>query len=141
MPPKRKAPAETPSLSRREREIMDALYACGEATVVQVREHLGDPPSVEATRSALWLLESRGLVTHRVDEARNVYRPVVPGSAARRSALRHLLTTFFGGSRVDAAVSLIDDEGDALTDDELARLARLVGEQRKRRSTTPKKSR
>ena len=87
------------SLSRRERQIMDVVYRLGRATAAEVQEGLPDPPSYSAVRALLRVLEEKGHLRHEQDGPRNVYVPTVPRDAARSSAVRALLETFFGGSR------------------------------------------
>jgi predicted transcriptional regulator len=120
-------------LSRRERQIMDVLFRLGRATAAEVQAELPDPPSYSAVRSALSLLEQRGVVIHEEDGRRYVYTPAVPAGQARVGAVQHLLRTFFGGSRVRALAALMDDPG-GLSDDELAELERLVTRARARRA-------
>lgn len=116
------APPET--LSRRERQIMDVLYARGSATAAEVREALPDPPSYSAVRALLRILEDKGHARHEQDGARYVYFPMVSHDRARRSALRRLVATFFGGSAAQAAAALIGSE--SLSREELARLSSLI---------------
>ncbi|MFO0552931.1 MAG: BlaI/MecI/CopY family transcriptional regulator [Polyangiaceae bacterium] len=122
-------------LTRREREIMDVLHRLGRATAQEILDGLAAPPSYSAVRALLRLLEERGHVKHSVDGARYVYAPVVAPSRARKSALAHLVETFFGGSAVEAAATLIESSKAKLTDDELARLERVI---RARRAPTPR---
>ena len=117
------------SLSRRERQIMDVLFRRERATAAEVQEELPDPPSYSAVRSALALLEERGLVRHEEEGRRYVYTPVVPAGQARVGALQHLLRTFFGGSRVRALAALMEDPR-GLSDEELAELEALVAKAR-----------
>src|SRR5580700_11006607 len=86
------------ALSRRERQIMDVLYQKGRATVTEVMEGLPDPPGYSAVRSMLRILESKGHIRHEKDGARFVFLPVVNRDKATRSAIRHLIQTFFNGS-------------------------------------------
>ena len=124
------APAS--ELSRRERQIMDVLFRLERATAADVQGELPDPPSYSAVRSALALLEERGLVRHEEDGRRYVYLPVVPAGEARVGALHHLLRTFFGGSRMRALAALMEDPR-GLSDEEVAELERLVARARRRR--------
>lgn len=113
---------------------MDILYRREAATVAEVRERLPDPPTDSAVRAALRLLEKRGEVGHRHDGPRNVYFPRVPRETASRGALRHVLDTFFRGSRGRALAALLDmDDANALSDDDLRRLEHLIEEERDRR--------
>ena len=91
------------TLSRRERQIMDVLYRRGRATAAEVQGDLADPPGYSAVRSALALLEERGLVRHEEDGRRYVYLPARSPRKARSGALEHVLRTFFGGSRLEGS--------------------------------------
>ena len=116
-------------LSRRERQIMDAVYALERAAVAEIRERLPDPPSYSAVRALVGVLEEKGHLTHERDGQRYVYRPVVPREVARRSVLRHLVETFFDGSTGEAVTALLDHE--ELDDDEVERLAARIDAARK----------
>ena len=122
--------ARLSSLSRRERQIMDFLFRHGRATVAEVQAGIPDPPSYSAVRAMLRTLEDKGHVTHEEDGRAYVYRPTVAREQARRSALRHLLSTFFAGSTEQAVAALLDLSGRKLTDEELDRMARLVEQAR-----------
>jgi predicted transcriptional regulator len=124
------AEAQLAGLSRRERQIMDFLFRHGKATVAEVLEGIPKPPSYSAVRAMLRTLEEKGHVTHEEDGRAYVYRPTVARDQARRSALRHLLSTFFAGSTEQAVAALLDLSGPKLSDDELDRLARLVDQAR-----------
>ena len=119
------------TLSRRERQIMDAIYQMGEATAQEVLDRLPDPPSYSAVRALLRILEEKGHVRHRRDGQRYVYGPVVSRDRARVSALRQLVRTFFDGSPGAAAAALLDLSRDDLTDRDLATLEDLVDRARK----------
>lgn len=116
--------AKTKALTRREREIMDVLYRRGRATAHEVLEGLADPPSYSAVRALLRLLEERGHVKHTVDGTRYVYAPAVARGDARRSALSHLVRTFFAGSVEDAVAALVDRS--KLSREELDRLSDII---------------
>jgi predicted transcriptional regulator len=117
-------------LSRRERQIMDVIYRLGSATAADVLERLPDPPSYSAVRAMLRVLEDKGHLRHAQEGTRYVYVPTVAREKARRSALAHLVKTFFDGSTESAVAALL--EGPArLSDDELARLSRLIEHARK----------
>ena len=113
-------------LSRRERQIMDLLYRLGSATAAEVLEGIPDPPSYSAVRAMLRTLEEKGVVRHREEGPRYVYEPTVAREAARRSALTHVVQTFFDGSATQAVAALLDLEGRRLSRDEVDRLARLI---------------
>jgi predicted transcriptional regulator len=123
--------ADRAHLSRRERQIMDAIYQMGEASSQDVLDRLPDPPSYSAVRALLRILEEKGHVRHRRDGQRYVYVPTVPRDRARVSALRQLVRTFFDGSAGAAAAALLDLSRDDLTDAELAQLEVLVERARK----------
>jgi BlaI family transcriptional regulator, penicillinase repressor len=98
-------------LPRREREILDALFASdGQLSVEDIRERLADPPSYSAVRAMLAKLEAKGYVRHRAEGARYIYTPTIPRTAARREALRKLVRTFFGGSPGETAAALLKQE-------------------------------
>ena len=99
---------EPAALGARERQIMDAVYRLGEASVADVLAELADPPSYSAVRTMIRSLEAKGLLRHRQVSTRYVYRPAHSREAAKRSALNHLLRTFFRGSAADAAAALLD---------------------------------
>jgi predicted transcriptional regulator len=118
-------------LSRRERQIMDILYSHGRATASDVQAALPDPPSYSAVRAMLRILEEKGHIRHEQDGPRYLYRPTVARDNAKRSALQHLLQTFFEGSREQAISALLDDSSSRLSDAELDRLARLIDRARR----------
>lgn len=120
-----------PPLTRREREIMDILYRLGRATAHEVLEHLPDPPSYSAVRALLRLLEERGHVRHVQEGQAYVYLPAVARSDARKSALSHVVRTFFGGSVEQAVAALVDSSRAKLSRDELDRLAELIEKAKK----------
>jgi predicted transcriptional regulator len=119
------------NLSRRERQIMDVLYARGRATAQEVLEALPDPPSYSAVRALLRVLEDKGHVSHEQDGPRYVFAPVVARDKARRSALRRVLDTFFEGSTEAAMAALLDLQSSKLDPEELDRLAKLIAKARK----------
>lgn len=125
----------TPShfdLSRRERQIIDTLFRMGRASAAEVRRHLPDPPSYSAVRALLRILEEKGHVRHEQDGPRYVYMPTVARESAKRSALRHLVQTFFEGSTSQAISALLDSSSSKISEAELDRLRRLLDEARKR---------
>jgi predicted transcriptional regulator len=115
-----------PSLTRREREIMDVLYRLGRATAHDVLDGLAEPPSYSAVRTHLRLLEERGHVRHAQEGARYVYMPAVGRSDARKSALSHVVRTFFGGSVEKAMATLVDSSRAKLSREELDRIGQLI---------------
>jgi len=114
------------NLSRRERQIMDVIYELKEATATQVLERLPSPPGYSAVRALLRVLEQKGHLTHHQDGPRYVFAPTLPRERARRSALQHLLKTFFDNSAEDAVAALLDISEDNLSQDDLDRLADLI---------------
>ena len=131
MPKKQQDSKQTEQLSRREREIMAIVYRLGQATVGEVLEAMDDPPSYSAVRSTLNILENKGHLAHRHRGNRYVYLPTVDRTAARRSALEQLVTTFFDGSAADAATALLEVRGEKLTRTQLDQLARLIRDSRR----------
>lgn len=113
-------------LTRRERQIMDALYRLGRATAAEIMAVLPESPSYSTVRTQLRVLEHKGHVTHEEMGLRYVYWPTVPRRAARRSALRHLVDTFFDGSNAKVVAALLGGDGARLSDEELARIAEIV---------------
>src|SRR5438128_478613 len=103
-------PEAAVQLSRRERQIMDVIYRRGRATAAEVLEELPDPPSYSAVRALLRLLEEKGHVKHEQDGPRYVFTPTVTRERARRSALKHVVRTFFDGSATDAVAALLDGD-------------------------------
>ncbi len=113
-------------LSRRERQIMDVLYRLGKASAADVHEALPDAPSYSAVRAMLRVLEEKGHIRHEAQDLRYVFIPVVSREKARRSAVRHLLETFFEGSPEQAVATLLDVSAENLSPEELDRLAAMV---------------
>jgi predicted transcriptional regulator len=113
-------------LSRRERQIMDIVYRRGQATAAEIHEQLPDAPCAAAVRTLLRILEDKGHLRHEKDGPRHVYFPTTPRSVAQRSAVRHLLGTFFGGSRAAAVAALLEESDRPLSDDERAELANVI---------------
>jgi len=119
----------TDPLSRRERQILDILYAKGTATAADVQEALPDPPSYSAVRALLRILEEKGHARHEAQGNRYVYLPSVPRERARNSALTRIVQTFFDGSAAQAAAALVDSG--SLSDEELSKLSSLIERARK----------
>jgi predicted transcriptional regulator len=119
------------ALSRRERQIMDILYKLERATVGQVLAKLAAKPSYSTVRAQLRVLEEKGHVRHEENGLRYVYAPAVPRHVARRSALRHLVETFFDGSTEKVVAALLGGEVARISPEELDRLARLISKGRK----------
>ena len=118
-----------PSLSRREREVLDVLHRLGRATAADVREALDDPPSDSAVRTHLRILEEKGHATHEKDGPRYVYLPAVETAQAGKGALQHLVQTFYEGAPLRAAAALLDDAD--LTESDLDRLSALIDQARR----------
>ncbi len=123
-------PSSKPPLSRRERQILDILYRLETATAAQVQAELAGEPSYSTVRTQLRVLEEKGHVRHREDGQRFVYAPVVPRDAARRSALRHLMATFFEGSAESVVAALLGGEAKRLSRTELDRLSKMIEQAR-----------
>jgi predicted transcriptional regulator len=118
-------------LARRERQIMDILYRRGRATASEVMADLSGNPSYSTVRTQLRVMEEKGHVRHEEEGLRYVYSPAVPRHAARKSALRHLVETFFDGSAEKTVAALLGSEGARMSDDELDRIAELIERARK----------
>jgi predicted transcriptional regulator len=118
-------------LTRREREIMDILHRRGRATAQEVMEALADPPSYSAVRTFLRLLEERGHVKHDQDGPRYVYTPTVARRTAQRSAVAHLVETFFDGSVEEAVAALVESSKPKLSAQELERIGELIAKAKK----------
>ena len=119
------------SLSRRERQIMDVLHRRGRATVAEVMAALTGDPAYSTVRAQLRVLEEKGNVRHEEDQLRYVYFPAASQQRARRSALNHLIDTFFEGSPEKVVEALLGRERSKLSDEELERMARLIEHARK----------
>jgi predicted transcriptional regulator len=118
-------------LSPRERQVMDALYRLGRGTVAEIIDEMEDPPSYSAVRAVLRVLEEKGQAGHIVDGPRYVYRPAVEPERARRSALRHLVKTFFDGRPEAAALALLKMSDAEISDGAIEQLAARVEEARR----------
>lgn len=120
--------ARSPSdeFGRRERQIMDVVYRLGRATAGDVMAQLPDPPSYSAVRAMLSYLERKGHLRHSRDGVRYVYEPTLPHADAQRSAVQHLVRTFFRGSRAGAVAALLELPDRELAEADLERLRALV---------------
>ena len=118
-------------LSRRERQIMDIVYALGRASAADVLDRMPDPPSYSAVRAMLRLLEEKGHLQHEQDGPRYVFVPTVGREKARSSALRHIVSTFFDGSVEQAVAALLDGSDARLSEAELTRLSDRIALARK----------
>jgi len=119
------------ALSRRERQIMDILYRRGRATASEVMEDLPGEPHSSTVRTQLRVLEEKGHVRHAEERLRYVYEPAVPRHEARKSALRHLVDTFYEGSTEKAVTALLGRDGSRLSSEELDRITELLAKARK----------
>jgi predicted transcriptional regulator len=118
------------ALSRRERQIMDILYELGRATAADVMRALPGEPSDSTVRTQLRVLEAKGHVRHEEEGQKYVYLPVVPRRVVRKSALKHVVNTFFDGSVEKVVAALLGPDGARLSDEELDRIAELVSRAR-----------
>ena len=117
---------ELRGLSRRERQIMDLLFQRGKASVGEVMDGIPDPPGYSAVRATLRTLEQKGRVIHEEDGRAYIYRPTLRRDAARKSALTHVLKTFFDNSAEQAVAALLELKGPRLSDAQLDRVSRLI---------------
>ena len=118
-------------LSRRERQIMDVLYQRGKASAAEVREAMEDAPSYSAVRAMLRVLEEKGHVKHQAEGLKYVYVPTVNREKAKRSAVKHLLDTFFSDSPDQVIAALLDVSSRRLTREELDRMAEMIEQAKK----------
>jgi predicted transcriptional regulator len=114
------------TLTRRERQIMDAVYVLGRASAQQVLEALPDPPGLSSVRKLILILEEKGHLRHVQEGQHHVYLPTHPRQAAAKSAMRQVLTTFFGGNLETAVATLLSEAETELTVEQAARLAALI---------------
>jgi predicted transcriptional regulator len=119
------------ALTRRERQIMDILYRRGRATAAEVLEDLPGDTHYSTVRTQLRVLEEKGHVSHEEEGLRYVYRPLVSRNSARKSALRHVVETFFDGSAEKAVAALLGGEASRLSEEELERIADMIARTRK----------
>lgn len=115
-----------PALSKREREVMDLAHELGNATAAKIQENMADPPTYSAVRSTLRILVEKGHLVSERAGLRYVYSPTMSVRRARRSAMRHVLRTFFGGSLPGAVATLLELRGDDLTAEEHARITEMI---------------
>lgn len=118
-------------LSRRERQIMDIIYQQGEATVAEVRKLLPDPPSYSSVRALMSVLKKKGYLKHKEQGRRYIYYPTVALDRVKKSALKHLMETFFDDSAERVMAALLNIRGVDLSEKELERMARLIEEAKK----------
>jgi predicted transcriptional regulator len=124
-------PAPHTVLTRRERQIMDILYRRGRATAADVMAELPGEPNYSTVRTQLRVLEEKGHVVHEEEGMRYVYAPAVPRHAARKSALKHLVETFFDGSAEQVVAAVLGGEASRLSDEDLERISGLIEKARK----------
>ena len=105
---------------------MDALYRLGRATAAEILAEMAGAPGNSTVRTQLRVLEAKGHVRHEEEGLRYVYMPTVPRHSARRSALKHLVETFFDGSNANVVAALLGGDGSRLSDDDLERIAEMV---------------
>lgn len=130
----------TANLSRREREIMEIVFAAREATLSQILEQMSDPPTRPALRSLLTILEDKGHLCHHKEGREFVYRAVHSREQVGKSTLGRVLSTFFNGSLAQAASAYLGDPRSSLTDSEIQELSQFIEQAKNRRtSATPKK--
>jgi predicted transcriptional regulator len=125
---KKRAPLQ---LGRREREILEIVFRLDEASVGNVMDQMAEPPAYDSVRTMLRLLERKGFLKHRQEGTKYVYRPTQSKSSASKSALTHLMATFFENSVADTMAAALDLESDDLSDEELARLQALIDKARR----------
>ncbi len=113
-------------LSRRERQILEILYQRGKAAASEVREAMEDAPSYSAVRTLLGVLEEKGHIKHRAEGLRYVYTPVIGREKAKRTAVKHLLDTYFNGSPEQIVAALLDVSSTKLTREELDRMTEMI---------------
>ena len=119
------------ALSRREREIMDILYQRGKSSAAEVREAMREAPGYSAVRAMLRVLEEKGHVRHQAEDLRYVYLPTVARDKAKRSAVKHLLDTFFDDAPEQVVAALLDVSAKRLTAEELDRMAEMIEKAKK----------
>jgi BlaI family transcriptional regulator, penicillinase repressor len=119
------------NLSRRERQIMDILYQRGRASASEIHQGLPDAPTYSAVRAKLRVLEEKGHVRHEEEALHYVYLPTLPRETARRSALRHMVSTFFEGSAEEAIAALLDLSAADLSPKDLDRIQGIIDQAKK----------
>lgn len=117
--------------SRRERQIMDAVFRLGKATAVEIVANIPDPPTRDAVRRMIRILEEKGFLNHVVDGPRHVYFPTVEPEKARLSAMDHVVQTYFKGSVSQAIASLLESSTDSLSEEELRTITGLIKKSKK----------
>lgn len=125
------AKKQTAELARRERQIMDVIFRLGEATVAEVRAQLADPPSYSSVRTIIRKIEAKGLLKHRQDGKRYVYRPTQSRETASRTAAQRLMDVFFSGSAPDTVAAILDVSAKNLDKSDLERIAQIIEQAKK----------
>lgn len=123
---KRDSKSEPPRLGHRERQILDAIYELGEASVAEVRNKISDPPSYSAVRKMMNVLEEKGFISHRQDGTRYRYKPTKSRAVARKSAVKKMLSTFFSGSATEAVNTILNVTNDELSDEDFQQLREII---------------
>jgi predicted transcriptional regulator len=113
-------------LSKRERQIMDAIYMLGEATASQVLEHLPERVADASVRKLIRIIEQKGYLKHRREGHSYIYAPIIPKDVASRHAVKHLLQTFFQGNASRAISALLDASEGSLSEEDIAEIAELI---------------
>lgn len=119
---------ERGQMSRRERQVMDILYRLGQGSVQDILECLPDPPSYSAVRALMVILEEKGMVSHSKKSRRYIYRPAIEETQARKSAVSHLLSTFFNNKPEKLVAALLDSDDLDLEKEEIAKIRKALGE-------------
>ena len=128
-------PVDQMKLSRRERQIMDILFEQGECSAQDVLERIPDPPSYSSIRALIARLVEKAYVEYRTEGTKHIYRPKIEEQKAQSSAIQRLLKTFFKGSKFSAVNALLDEEGNEMSERELANLERTIARLRKNRES------
>ena len=121
---------ETGILSRRERQIMEALYRLGKASAIEIRDAMPNPPTYTAVRTHLALLQDKGHIRHERQGAKHIYEPVVPRDEMAKNVITGVLENFFGGSVERVVATLIEPGTGGLSDEQLDRISKLIDEAR-----------
>jgi predicted transcriptional regulator len=125
-------PSWDQKLSRRERQVIEILLSTGEGTGAEIHRRLPAAPSYSAVRALLRVMEEKGVLSHRTDGPRYIYKPTIAPARARQSILAQIVETMFGGSREKLVAALLDPKSEKISDAELERLAGLIDEARNR---------
>jgi BlaI family transcriptional regulator, penicillinase repressor len=126
-----KKPSWDQKLSRRERQVVEILLSTGESTAGEIHRLLPAPPSYSAVRALLRVMEDKGVLSHKNDGPRYVYKPTIAPAKARQSILKQVLDNLFHGSREQLVAALLDPGSDPISREELDRLAAKIEEARK----------